>query len=76
MSKKVEVNPLWQQKKLREFCVAKGIQICAYSPLGAHGSYWGRNWVMECDVLHEIAKNKGKTIAQVCVILNVISFDT
>ncbi|KAG6499593.1 deoxymugineic acid synthase 1-like [Zingiber officinale] len=63
----VEVNPVWQQKKLREFCVAKGIQICAYSPLGASGSYWGSNWVMECDVLLEIAKNKGKTVAQICL---------
>ncbi|XP_010936840.1 deoxymugineic acid synthase 1-B [Elaeis guineensis] len=63
----VEVNPLWQQKKLREFCTAKGIQICAYSPLGARGTLWGTGCVMECDVLKEIAAAKGRTLAQVCL---------
>ncbi|XP_074578406.1 deoxymugineic acid synthase 1-like [Curcuma longa] len=63
----VEVNPLWQQKKLREFCVAKGIQFCAFSPLGGKGTGWGKDWVMECDVLHEIAKAKGKSVAQICL---------
>lgn len=62
---KVEVNPLWQQKRLREFCTEKGIQICAYSPLGARGTLWGTDCVMECDVLKEIAAAKGKTLAQV-----------
>ncbi|OAY70858.1 Non-functional NADPH-dependent codeinone reductase 2, partial [Ananas comosus] len=60
----VEVNPLWQQKKLREFCVEKGIKICAYSPLGAKGTVWGNDRVMECEVLKEIAQAKGKTLAQ------------
>ncbi|XP_015869887.3 non-functional NADPH-dependent codeinone reductase 2 [Ziziphus jujuba] len=63
----VEVNPLWRQTKLREFCKEKGILITAYSPLGAKGTLWGTNWVMECEVLKEIAQNKGKTIAQVCL---------
>ncbi|CAL9776960.1 unnamed protein product [Musa acuminata subsp. burmannicoides] len=63
----VEVNPLWQQQKLREFCVAKGIQVCAYSPLGAKGTHWGQNWVMDCGVLKEIAAAKGKTLAQICL---------
>ncbi|THU55622.1 hypothetical protein C4D60_Mb11t08510 [Musa balbisiana] len=63
----VEVNPLWQQQKLREFCVAKGIQVCAYSPLGAKGTMWGQDWVMNCEVLKDIAAAKGKTLAQICL---------
>ncbi|KAJ9135656.1 hypothetical protein P3X46_032810 [Hevea brasiliensis] len=61
----VEMNPLWQQKQLRDFCKAKGIHITAYSPLGANGTKWGDNRIIECDVLEEIAKAKGKTTAQV-----------
>ncbi|XP_009799045.1 D-galacturonate reductase-like [Nicotiana sylvestris] len=63
----VEMNPMWQQKQLREFCKAKGIQITAYSPLGSNNTVWGDNRVVECDVLTEIAKSKGKTTAQVAL---------
>ncbi|XP_072990386.1 deoxymugineic acid synthase 1-D-like [Typha latifolia] len=63
----VEVNPLWQQKKLREFCMARGIRLSAYSPLGGIRTPWGKDWVMECDVLKEIAEAKGKSLAQVCL---------
>ncbi|KAL6596019.1 hypothetical protein ACP70R_047383 [Stipagrostis hirtigluma subsp. patula] len=63
----VEVNPLWQQRKLREFCREKGVQICAYMPLGAKGTHWGSDSVMDTGVLHDIAKAKGKTVAQVCL---------
>ncbi|KAK4596976.1 hypothetical protein RGQ29_014845 [Quercus rubra] len=63
----VEMNPLWQQKKLREFCENKGIRITAYSPLGAKGTLWGTNWVLECEVLKQIAEATGKTIAQICI---------
>ncbi|KAG5567942.1 hypothetical protein H5410_065043 [Solanum commersonii] len=66
----VEMNPIWQQKELREFCKAKGIQITAYSPLGAYNTIWGNNRVMECDVLTQIAKSKGKTTAQFLEMLN------
>lgn len=59
------MNPLWQQEKLIKFCKDKGIIITAYSPLGAKGALWGKDWVMECDVLAQIAQAKGKTIAQV-----------
>uniref|UniRef100_A0A2N9EHQ5 NADP-dependent oxidoreductase domain-containing protein n=1 Tax=Fagus sylvatica TaxID=28930 RepID=A0A2N9EHQ5_FAGSY len=61
----VEMNPLWQQKKLREFCKAKDIHITAFSPLGANGTMWGDNRIVECDVLEEIAKAHGKTAAQI-----------
>ncbi|KAI6685965.1 hypothetical protein NL676_031878 [Syzygium grande] len=63
----VEMNPMSRQQKLREFCNEKGIHITAYSPLGAKGTLWGNNRVMECEVLQEIAKAKGKTLAQVCL---------
>lgn len=61
------MNPVWQQKKLRKFCEEKGIHVTAYSPLGARGTLWGTNEVMECEVLKEIAKANGKTVAQVCL---------
>ncbi|KAK3038287.1 hypothetical protein RJ639_029875, partial [Escallonia herrerae] len=61
----VEMNPLWQQKELREFCKKNGIHVSAYSPLGASGTSWGDNRIFECDVLKKIAKAKGKTTAQV-----------
>ncbi|KAI3734175.1 hypothetical protein L6452_13639 [Arctium lappa] len=61
----VEMNPLWQQKELNRFCKANSILLTAYSPLGAFSNPWGHNRVMESDVLQDIAKAKGKTIAQV-----------
>ncbi|KAI8556974.1 hypothetical protein RHMOL_Rhmol05G0298200 [Rhododendron molle] len=64
---KVKMSPLWQQKKLRKFCEEKGIHVTAYSPLGAKGTLWGTDQVMECEILKEIAKAKGKTLAQVCL---------
>ncbi|XP_027099484.2 D-galacturonate reductase-like [Coffea arabica] len=63
----VELNPTWQQKGLREFYKAKGIEITAYSPLGANNTKWGDNRVMDSDVLAEIAKSRGKTVAQVAL---------
>ena len=62
---KVEMNPIWQQKKLREYCKEKGVHFSAFSPLGAVGTNWGHNRVMENEVLKQIAKAKGKTVAQV-----------
>ncbi|CAN1151311.1 Non-functional NADPH-dependent codeinone reductase 2 [Linum perenne] len=56
----VEINPLWQQKKLRDYCKSNGIVLSAYAPLGS-------NRVLENEVLGEIAKAKGKTVAQVCL---------
>ncbi|XP_052206005.1 non-functional NADPH-dependent codeinone reductase 2-like isoform X3 [Diospyros lotus] len=60
----VEMNPLWQQAKLREFCREKGIHITAYSVLGGIGTAWGSSKVLDCEVLGEIAQAKGKTVAQ------------
>ncbi|KAJ9554341.1 hypothetical protein OSB04_018386 [Centaurea solstitialis] len=61
----VEMNPIWQQKRLNEFCKKNGILLTGYSPLGASGNEWGSNRVMECDVLQQIANSKGKTLAQI-----------
>ncbi|CAN6676210.1 unnamed protein product [Malus baccata var. baccata] len=61
----VEMSPFWQQKKLRDFCKANGIVVIAFSPLGAIGSSWGTNHVLESKVLQDIAEARGKTIAQV-----------
>ncbi|XVF43480.1 hypothetical protein PTKIN_Ptkin02bG0043400 [Pterospermum kingtungense] len=61
----VEMNPLWQQKKLREFCKARDIHVSAFSPLGANNTEWGDNRILDCHVLEEIAMAKGKTTAQI-----------
>ncbi|KAK9063828.1 hypothetical protein SSX86_017700 [Deinandra increscens subsp. villosa] len=62
----IEMNPIWQQKRFTDFCKANDILVTAYSPLGATGNtIWGHNRVMECDVLQDIAKSKGKTVAQI-----------
>ncbi|BAF25959.1 Os10g0113900 [Oryza sativa Japonica Group] len=63
----VEVHPYCRQNKLREFCKEKGIQLCAYSPLGGKGTPWSNNAVMDCPLLKQIAMERGKTIAQVCL---------
>ncbi|GAB2280386.1 hypothetical protein Dimus_015021 [Dionaea muscipula] len=61
----VEVNPAWQQKKLIDFCKANNILVTAYSPLGATGTFYGNNRVLESDIINEIATTRGKTAAQV-----------
>ncbi|KAI9168888.1 hypothetical protein LWI28_003382 [Acer negundo] len=63
----VEMNPVWQQRKLVEFGKANGIVITAFSPLGGIGSSWGTNRVMDNETLNHIAKAHGKTVAQVCL---------
>ncbi|KAL6650792.1 hypothetical protein ACP70R_009717 [Stipagrostis hirtigluma subsp. patula] len=59
----VELNPSWQQKKLIEFCKDKGIHVTAYSPLG--GQSKSINLVQQSEVLKEIAKARGKSVAQI-----------
>lgn len=60
----VEMNPVWQQKKLIEFCKDKGIHVTAYSPLGGE-SKSKFNTVLQSKVLEEIAKSRGKSVAQI-----------
>ncbi|KAG9448932.1 hypothetical protein H6P81_008897 [Aristolochia fimbriata] len=61
----VEMHPVWQQKKLRDFCKEKGIHVSAYSPLGA--KEWGFDVVLSNPVMNEIAKAKGKSVAQIAL---------
>ncbi|XP_065860955.1 non-functional NADPH-dependent codeinone reductase 2-like [Euphorbia lathyris] len=63
----VEINPLWRQKKLIEFCKENGIILTAYAPLGANGTAWGSNRVLTNEVLKEIAISKGKSLPQICL---------
>eukprot|EP00262_Sarcandra_glabra_P007474 TRINITY_DN202_c1_g1_i2.p1 TRINITY_DN202_c1_g1~~TRINITY_DN202_c1_g1_i2.p1 ORF type:complete len:242 (+),score=45.79 TRINITY_DN202_c1_g1_i2:175-900(+) len=63
----VEMNPAWQQRKLRDFCKEKGIHVSGWSPLGANGASWGTLAVMENPLLKEIAKAKGKSVAQIAI---------
>ncbi|KAJ1271219.1 hypothetical protein BS78_06G112100 [Paspalum vaginatum] len=60
----VELNPTWQQKKLIEFCKDKGIHVAAYSPLGGQ-RISDMNPVRQSDVLEEIGKARGKSVAQI-----------
>ncbi|KAJ0538880.1 putative D-galacturonate reductase [Helianthus annuus] len=60
------MNPHWQQKKIIEFCKVNGILVTAYSPLGGAGNnVLGHDRVMKCHVLQDIAKSRGKTLAQI-----------
>uniref|UniRef100_A0ACD5X2W4 Uncharacterized protein n=1 Tax=Avena sativa TaxID=4498 RepID=A0ACD5X2W4_AVESA len=64
----VELNPVWQQRKLRAYCAEKDIHVVAHSPLG--GLKWSGsegNAVLKSEVLAEIAKARGKSIAQVAL---------
>ncbi|KAG0525990.1 hypothetical protein BDA96_06G106200 [Sorghum bicolor] len=60
----VEMNPTWQQKRLSEFCKDKGIHLTAYSPLGGQSMSMA-NPVLQSEVLQEVAKARGKSVAQV-----------
>ncbi|XP_059083382.1 aldo-keto reductase family 1 member A1-B-like [Tigriopus californicus] len=64
----VECHPYFNQEPLRKFCEEKGIFIMAYSPLGAPQRPWAtpdEPKLLEDPKLMEIAKNHGKTVAQV-----------
>nr|URS65385.1 rhazimal reductase [Alstonia scholaris] len=63
----VEMNVVWQQRKLLPFCKEKNIHVTAWSPLLSYGAVWGSNAVMENPILVEIAASKNKTVAQVAL---------
>lgn len=65
----VELSPAWHQKQLLLFCRANDIHVTAYSPLGASGTKWGDNRILESPVLQEIAEARGKSVAQVIEII-------
>nr|ACN33799.1 unknown [Zea mays] len=58
------MNPIWQQKRLAEFCKDKGIHLTAYSPLAGQSTS-KVNPVMQSEVLQEVAKARGKSVAQI-----------
>jgi hypothetical protein len=62
----VEFHPLLQQNSLRAYCESKGILMCAYSPLGSPGSFYGSGDVLSHPIINEVAQKMGKTPAQVC----------
>ncbi|KAJ7521778.1 hypothetical protein O6H91_19G067300 [Diphasiastrum complanatum] len=64
---KVERHPVWQQKKLKPFCDAKGILVSGWSPLGSPGSFYGTRDVITNPIVESIAKKHGKTPAQVAL---------
>jgi len=61
----VEMHPLWQQKKLRDYCSKVNIHVSAWSPLGGPPNAHGSNGVMDNPDIKEIAEKHGKTTAQV-----------
>ncbi|XP_071453618.1 1,5-anhydro-D-fructose reductase [Hetaerina americana] len=65
----VELHLYFQQKDLVNFCHAKNIKVCAYSPLGSRGSsqLLGKELpdVLNNEVVKEIAEKHGKTPAQI-----------
>lgn len=63
----VELNPSWQQKNMIDLCKSKGIVVTSFSPLGAVGTSWGSNIVVDNEILKDIANIKGKTVPQVCL---------
>ncbi|KAK7380115.1 hypothetical protein VNO78_32531 [Psophocarpus tetragonolobus] len=63
----VEMNPTWQQRKLRDFCKQKGIHVSAWSPLGAYKSFYGTNAIMQSPILKEIACARQKSVPQIAL---------
>jgi diketogulonate reductase-like aldo/keto reductase len=61
----VEMNPVWKQRRLRDYCAEKGIHVTAYSPLGGQNWSGEGNAVLDSEVLADIAKARGKSLAQV-----------
>ncbi|PAN38372.1 hypothetical protein PAHAL_7G167400 [Panicum hallii] len=61
------IPPAVNQRTLRAYCAGKGVHVAAYSPLG--GQDWSREGagsaVLGSEVLAEIARARGKTVAQV-----------
>ncbi|CAM6098014.1 unnamed protein product [Calypogeia fissa] len=61
----IELHPLWQQDKLRAYCQGKGIQVSAWSPLGAPGSNFGTLNVLNNPILKQIALEHQRSVAQI-----------
>ncbi|XP_052745665.1 aldo-keto reductase family 1 member B1-like isoform X2 [Bicyclus anynana] len=66
----VECHPYLNQKRLQEFCEARGIKLTAYSPLGSPDRPWakpGEPQLMDDPKLQTLAARLGKTVAQILI---------
>lgn len=63
----IELHPELAQRKLVGVCYRKGVQCAAYAPLGSHKS----KELLNHPVVHEVAKECGKTPGQVLLKWNV-----
>ncbi|GMH10176.1 hypothetical protein Nepgr_012017 [Nepenthes gracilis] len=63
----VECHPSWQQSKLHKFCIAKGVHLSGYSPLGSPGTTWLKSEILKNPVLISVSEKLGKTPAQVAL---------
>ena len=63
-----EVHPLCQSTELVDFCQKNDVLVVAYAPLGAPDRFWGKPGdpvLLEQPQLLELAKTKGKSVAQI-----------
>ncbi|KAJ4457972.1 putative Aldose reductase A [Paratrimastix pyriformis] len=68
----IELHPFCPQPELIQYCLRKGIQVTAYSPLGSHGTRAAagdatQNVLLEDPVVRAIAAKHHQTPAQVCL---------
>ncbi|MBA0850908.1 hypothetical protein Goshw_009384 [Gossypium schwendimanii] len=64
---KVEMHPMWRQRKLREICGKHDIHVSGYSPLGGPGNAWGSTAVVKNPLINSIALKHKATPAQVAL---------
>uniref|UniRef100_A0A0C9RR82 TSA: Wollemia nobilis Ref_Wollemi_Transcript_20563_1431 transcribed RNA sequence n=1 Tax=Wollemia nobilis TaxID=56998 RepID=A0A0C9RR82_9CONI len=64
----VEMHPVCQQKKLREYCKSVNVHVSAWSPLGGPGTPWASlTSVLDNPIINQIANKHAKTAAQVAL---------
>ena len=51
----MDMHPLWQHKKLRDYCSKENIHVRAWSPLGGFPNAQGSNGIMDNPVIKKIA---------------------
>ncbi|XP_046373287.2 1,5-anhydro-D-fructose reductase-like [Haliotis rufescens] len=66
----IEVNPLFSNARLIDFCRERGLTVTAYAPFGSPNRPWKKSddpVLFEQPILKDIAAAKGKSPAQVCL---------